>query len=78
MVIPDDVEIFMARRRKTGECGEALQLLEAAIIHDGSIPGPELLPVPWQEAAARSNACAWKSRHSNTTIATWSSRANMH
>jgi uncharacterized protein (UPF0335 family) len=42
-MIPDDVRQFIARRFKTEERTEALELLKAAVIHDGSAPGPRLL-----------------------------------
>ena len=43
MVIPDDVRKFIARTFKPSERGEALALLEAATIHDGSAPTPRLM-----------------------------------
>lgn len=42
-MIPDDVERFVLRRFKPSDRDEALELLRAAIIHDGSAPGPRLL-----------------------------------
>jgi len=42
-VIPDDVVKFIARRFKPSDQGEAVALLQAATIHDGSAPGPPLL-----------------------------------
>lgn len=42
-MIPDDVEKFVARRFDPGERSEARQLLEAAILHDGSAPEPRLI-----------------------------------
>jgi hypothetical protein len=38
-----DVESYVARRFEAADQAEALALLEAAIIHDGSRPGPRLL-----------------------------------
>ena len=42
-MIPDDVVKFVSRRFGLSEQGPALALLEAAIMHDGSVPGPRLL-----------------------------------
>ena len=42
-LIPEDVAEFIARRFKAGERDDALHLLEAAVMHDGSAPGPRLL-----------------------------------
>src|SRR5881394_326251 len=42
-MIPADVERFVARRFGAADQGEALALLEAATIHDGSKPEPRLL-----------------------------------
>jgi hypothetical protein len=42
-MIPADVESYVARRFEAADRPEALALLEAAIIHDGSRPGPRLL-----------------------------------
>ena len=41
--LPEDVERFVARRFAPAEREEALALLSAATIHDGSAPGPRLL-----------------------------------
>jgi hypothetical protein len=42
-VIPDDVERFVSRRFAAEDCAEALALLDAATIHDGSLAGIRLL-----------------------------------
>ena len=42
-MIPNDVEKFVIRRFKPSERDTALQLLRAATIHNGSVPGPRLL-----------------------------------
>jgi hypothetical protein len=42
-MIPVDVERFVARRFEPPEQAEALSLLKAAVIHDGSAAGPRLL-----------------------------------
>ena len=42
-MIPDDVTKFIGRKFKASDQSEALALLEAATIHDGSAPGPRLL-----------------------------------
>jgi hypothetical protein len=42
-VIPDDVVKFIARTFSPSEQQEALDLLRAATMHDGSGPGPRLL-----------------------------------
>lgn len=42
-MIPTDVEKFVARKFDTLEQKEAMALLEAATIHDGSAPGARLL-----------------------------------
>jgi hypothetical protein len=42
-MIPDDVVRFVSRRFGPSEQGQALALLEAAIMHDGSVPGARLL-----------------------------------
>jgi len=41
-VIPDDVVKFVTRRFGPSERSEALSLLRAATLHDGSAPGPRL------------------------------------
>jgi hypothetical protein len=43
IVIPLDVEKFIARKFDSADREEALALLKAATIHDGSPPGPRLL-----------------------------------
>ena len=43
IMIPDDVVKFVIRRFKPSDQGEALALLQAATVHDGSAPGPRLL-----------------------------------
>jgi len=43
IVIPDDVAKFIARRFKPSDQLEAMSLLQAATIHDGSSPGSRLL-----------------------------------
>ena len=42
-MIPIDVEKYVARKFDSSEQEEALALLEAATIHDGSVPEPRLL-----------------------------------
>ena len=42
-MIPDDVTKFIGRKFRPSDHSEALALLEAATIHDGSAPGPRLL-----------------------------------
>jgi hypothetical protein len=42
-VIPDDVAKFVTRRFAPSERSEALALLDAARIHDGTVPGARLL-----------------------------------
>jgi hypothetical protein len=42
-VIPDDIGKYVARRFGPTQQGEALALLEAATVHDGSAPGLRLL-----------------------------------
>lgn len=42
-VIPDDVLQFIARRFSAHEQAEALGLLQSAMLHDGTAPGPRLL-----------------------------------
>jgi len=42
-MIPSDVENFIARKFEPSDQNEALALLRAATIHDGSAPGPRLL-----------------------------------
>ena len=42
-MIPDDVAKYIARRFRSSDQGEALALLRAATIHDGSAPGSRLL-----------------------------------
>lgn len=42
-MIPDDVEKYVARRFSALEQGEALALLDAATLHDGSAAGARLL-----------------------------------
>ena len=41
-MIPDDVERFIVRRFSREEQPEARQILENAVIHDGSAAGPRL------------------------------------
>jgi len=42
-VIPEDVTKYIARKFRSAEQSEALALLEAATLHDGSAPGARLL-----------------------------------
>ena len=42
-VLPQDVEAYVARTFGTGERPDARTLLEGAVLHDGSAPGPRLL-----------------------------------
>jgi len=42
-MIPADVEKYVGRKFAASEQAEALALLRAATIHDGSLPGPRLL-----------------------------------
>jgi len=42
-MIPDDVAKYVARAFSRAERPEALALLEAAVLHDGSAPGARLL-----------------------------------
>ena len=42
-MIPEDVTNYIARKFESDEQGEALALLEAAMLHDGSAPGARLL-----------------------------------
>jgi len=43
LVIPIDVEKFIARKFQAADQAEALELLNAAVLHDGSAPEPRLL-----------------------------------
>lgn len=42
-VIPIDVEKFIARKFQVVDQAEALELLNSAVLHDGSVPEPRLL-----------------------------------
>ena len=42
-MLPDDVTKFVGRRFAPSERAEAMALLQTAILHDGSPPGPRLL-----------------------------------
>ncbi|HZM44659.1 MAG TPA: hypothetical protein VFC14_07490 [Burkholderiales bacterium] len=42
-MIPADVEKFIARKFRSEDQENALELLEAATLHDGTAPGPRLL-----------------------------------
>jgi len=43
MVIPEDVEKFIARTFRAAERSEARRLLAGAVLHDGSAPEPRLI-----------------------------------
>jgi hypothetical protein len=42
-MIPTDVEKYVSRAFRASDQAEALAMLEAAVIHDGSAAGPRLL-----------------------------------
>ena len=43
MAIPEDVQRYIARHFQAGDREEAMRLLAAATIHDGTAAGPRLL-----------------------------------